>query len=282
MSDVEVHYVTKQQYISILKANPYIDKIHSFKKNINDIIPQLKAEKYDYIIDLHKNLRSLQLKLNVSGIKKTFRKLNFQKWLLVRMNINLLPKVHIVDRYLETVKFLGIVNDGKGLEYFIPEDEEMDKAELPIIHRDGYIAIVIGSIHQTKQLPAEKLIAICKQLNKAVVLLGGHEDKEKGDIIKEAIGEKIYNSCGKLTINRSASLVKNAGKILTNDTGLMHIAAAFNKDIVSVWGNTVPEFGMIPYLPDADKNKSVIFEVKGLSCRPCTKLGFEKWSQRSF
>ena len=284
LKDAELHFVVKKQYVSLLKANPYIDKIYSIKKSVKEILPQLKEENYDYIIDLHKNLRTLFLKTKLKGIKKSFDKLNIQKWLLVRLNLNFLPKIHIVDRYLKTIKFLGVENDGKGLDYFIPSEDEYNVSDLPVTHSEGYIGIVIGSIHQTKQMPADKLIFLCRMIDKPIVLLGGPEDKEKGDIIQNAVGERIYNTCGNLSINQSASLVRQAEKIITNDTGLMHIAAAFKKDIVSVWGNTVPEFGMYPYYPVNGSRLSVsrIMEVKGLSCRPCTKLGFEKCPKGHF
>ncbi|MCK4361595.1 MAG: glycosyl transferase, partial [Bacteroidales bacterium] len=66
------------------------------------------------------------------------------------------------------------------------------------------------------------------------------------------------------------------------DTGLMHIAAAFKKQIISIWGNTVPAFGMYPYLPETEKNKSVIVEIKNLRCRPCSKLGYKKCPKGHF
>ena len=74
-------------------------------------------------------------------------------------------------------------------------------------------------------------------------------------------------------------MVKQAGVILTNDTGLMHIAAAFHKIIISVWGNTIPQFGMTPYFAD---KQSEILEVSGLKCRPCTKIGFRKCPKKHF
>jgi ADP-heptose:LPS heptosyltransferase len=78
------------------------------------------------------------------------------------------------------------------------------------------------------------------------------------------------NAVGKYNINQSASLIRQSKLVITHDTGLMHIAAAFKKKILSVWGHTIPEFGMYPYLPDPD---SRIFETRGLKCRPCTKIG---------
>ncbi|HNV96526.1 MAG TPA: glycosyltransferase family 9 protein, partial [Bacteroidales bacterium] len=78
---------------------------------------------------------------------------------------------------------------------------------------------------------------------------------------------------------QSASLIRQAKVVLTGDTGLMHIAAAFNKKIVTVWGNTVPEFGMYPY---SDKNLYTINEVKSLPCRPCSKIGFNQCPKKHF
>lgn len=275
-SDIELHFITKERYREIIQQNPYIDKIFTIKSSLGEVIPQLKKEKYDYIIDLHNSIRSSLLKLRLGRKNHTFRKLNFKKWLFIRFRINLLPDIHLVDRYMETVKFLGIKNDGKALDYFLKEDETIPFTDLPETHREGYVGIVIGSIHQTKQLPIDKLISLCDKIQKPIILLGGSEDKEKGDMLVDVIGNRIYNACGKFTVNRSASLIKQADKIISNDTGLMHIAAAFNKFIVSVWGNTVPQFGMYPYMPDGMKDKSIIMEVKGLTCRPCSKLGFEK------
>jgi len=62
---------------------------------------------------------------------------------------------------------------------------------------------------------------------------------------------------------------------LTGDTGLMHVAAALGQRIVSVWGNTVPAFGMYPYMPNQTE-KYVIIENKHLKCRPCSKLGYTR------
>ena len=59
----------------------------------------------------------------------------------------------------------------------------------------------------------------------------------------------------------------------------MHIAAAFKKKIISIWGNTIPEFGMYPYLPD---KSSEIIQVENLKCRPCSKIGFQKCPKKHF
>jgi len=278
--NVELHYLTKSSFGGILNNNPYLDKVHTIDKEISkELIQELKGENFDFVVDLHNNLRTLRIKKALKVQSKSFPKLNIQKWLLVNLKINKMPNVHIVDRYLETVIHLGVKNDNEGLDYFIPEASKVDLSRLPQEQSKEYVAVVIGGQHATKMIPTQKLIELCKKLTEPVVLLGGPEDASRADKIVEAVGAKVFNACGKFKLDESASLVQQANWIITHDTGLMHIAAAFKKRIVSVWGNTVPELGMYPYLADS---KSKIVEVKELSCRPCSKIGFAKCPKTHF
>lgn len=277
---VQIHYLTKSGFGSLLKANPYIDKLHFFEKDLKGLMEELKEEDFDEIIDLHSNMRSRRIIVALRIPFKMIKKLNIKKWLLVNFHIDLLPKVHLVDRYMNTVHHLGIVNDHKGLDHFIPQEDEVDIKTLPAPFNTGYIAFAIGGQHATKRLPDSMILEICKKIQKPVVLLGGKEDVQTADKIISTLGESnIFNGCGKYNINQSSSLVKQSIKVIAHDTGLMHIAAAFKKDIISVWGNTVPEFGMYPYLPGEN---SMVFEVKDLPCRPCTKLGYPQCPQVHF
>ena len=288
LKNVEVHYLTKKKFVPVIENNPYIDKIYTIEKNTSEVTNALKKEKYTHIIDLHKNLRSMRIKLLLNKRSASYKKLNIKKWITVNFKINQLPDVHIVDRYMDTINFLGVTNDGKGLDYFIPQKDIVPLTELPPSHQHGYIAFVIGAKHYTKQLPTEKIISICKKINQPIVLLGGKEDYEKAEhIINELkishltshISHLPFNGCGKYNLNQSASLIKQAKKVITHDTGLMHIASAFKKEIISVWGSTVPEFGMYPYLLGEN---SKIVEVKNISCRPCSKIGYKKCPKKHF
>lgn len=279
VEDAEIHYLTKKEYAGILETNPYVDKVHVLEESFSELIPKLRAEYYHYVIDLHKNLRTLRVKRALRYASFSFNKINWEKWLMVNLKINKLPNLHIVDRYLDTVKVFIEENDLKGLDYFIPQEDEVDITSLPEIFQNGYIAFAIGAQHATKKLPDEKIISICKKINKPIVLLGDKHDSVVAEKVDEAVGNKIYNACGKYNLNQSASLVKQSELLITHDTGLMHIAAAFKKKIISVWGNTIPEFGMYPYLSG---DGSEIIEVKGLKCRPCTKIGFSKCPKKHF
>ena len=281
-TDCELHVITKKQYEGLYKANPNIAEVHSINKHITEVLADLKNEKFDVIIDLQKNLRSSQLKRELKVKSYSFPKLNIEKWLLVNFKINKLPNIHIVDRYFKAVESLGIVNDNIGLEYYIPAEDEVAPENIDSRLRDRYISFVIGGQHSTKILPPEKVALIIAKIDMPVVLLGGPEDKKRGEEISSlAPRSDIIDTCGELNINQSASLVRSSEVVLTNDTGLMHIAAAFNKPTISIWGNTIPEFGMYPYMPD-HKDKYVIAEVAGLKCRPCSKLGYKKCPKKHF
>jgi ADP-heptose:LPS heptosyltransferase len=280
--DAEIHYLTKKDFHPVIAENPYIKKVWQFENSFSELIPKLKAENFNFIIDLHKNFRSRYVILKLGRPSGTFPKLNIRKWILVNLKINILPDIHIVDRYFNAVRHFNLINDGEGLDYFIPNGEEVDLSGLLPSAEKNFIAFSIGGKHFTKILPEEKVVEICNKIDKIVILLGGSEDIERADRIAGRSNSRVINGCGRYSISQSASIIRQSSKIITNDTGLMHIAAAFRKPVISVWGNTVPAFGMYPYLPEGEKEKSKIVEVTGLPCRPCSKIGFDKCPKRHF
>jgi ADP-heptose:LPS heptosyltransferase len=273
LKDTEIHFVTKNAFRPVLVNNPHLDKIIGFDKDVSDVYEILKKENYDHVIDLHHNLRSLRLKLSLGKKSHSFKKLNIQKWLTVRTkNKSFMPPVHIVERYLDTVTPLGVKNDQAGLDYFLSETDHVDIGVISPSLQRGFTALVIGGSYYTKKIPHNKLLEICRLSKSPIVFMGGKEDAELGErLVKETTN--TFNACGKFSINQSASIVKQSSLVITSDTGLMHIAAAFGKKIISVWGNTIPEFGMSAYKPHPE---SVILEINNLSCRPCSKLGYPK------
>ncbi len=294
LQEVEIHVLTKKKFSNLYKTNPYINKVYEFDDSLKRNIEELKIEHYDYVVDLQKNKRSVRVTRALGRPHASFPKLNFRKFLLSTFKINIMPDIHIVDRYFKAVEKLGVKNDYQGLDFFISEKNNYDISQLPENFQKGYYAFVIGGTYKTKILPAVKIVEIIKKINKAVVLLGGPDDVERAEEIIYGVNEttrqqdnegsknsQILNLVGKINLEQSASIVKNADSVLTNDTGLMHIAAAFHKNIVSVWGNTVPELGMYPYLPK-EKDKCHIVECKDVKCRPCSKLGFKECPKKHF
>lgn len=271
--DAEIHYLTKDKFRSIVAPNPHLNKVWTIQKSIDEVLAALKEERFDYIIDLHHNVRTLSLKKKLGVRAYSFPKLNWKKWMLVKLKRNSMPDKHVVDRYFEAVEPLGVKADGNPGEFFIPAADEIDMISEFGWEPGSYLAVAIGAQFTTKRMPEDLLVQILLEVTMPIVLLGGPEDAEMANEIQSELKDhQLVHACGKWNLAQSASVVKQSAKVLTNDTGMMHIAACFDRPIVSVWGNTVPAFGMYPYYPKA-KEKFSIHEVQGLSCRPCSKIG---------
>jgi ADP-heptose:LPS heptosyltransferase len=279
LTRIEIHYLTKEKFRTILSENPYIDHLHTIEKSTNEIISELKLLDFDYIIDLHNNIRtrSLSFKLGVKTYR--FPKLNIQKWLYVRFKINQLPNIHIVDRYFDAVKSLSIKNDFLPCDFYIKEKDQVNINQNFKINAYSYVAFAIGAQFATKRLPNHKIREICEKISLPIILLGGSEDAQNGKEIQSGLSH-VTNTCGIFSLGQSASIVQQAKTVITHDTGLMHIASAFEKHIVSIWGNTTPAIGMYPYMPR--KKDFSIHEVNNLSCRPCSKIGFKTCPKKHF
>jgi heptosyltransferase-2 len=276
--DAEVHFITKYKFKSVISNNTRIDKVFTFQKEITEVISKLKEEKYDYIVDLHKNLRSKRLIFSLGVKSITFDKINLQKWLRVHTRINFLPNVHLVDRYFSGMQKLGIENDGEGLEYFHGLSE---KDVTAIIPKEAYIAIVLGATYYTKRIPKEKIETIVRNTTFKCVLVGGN-DVEKLALELTSILPNVINTVGKLSLNQSAAIVEHSTFTVTGDTGLMHIAAAYKVPTLMFWGSTAYELGMYPYYGQNHSINSINLVNENINCSPCSKIGKEKCPKGHF
>lgn len=265
-TDFEVHFLTKTRFASVLHHNPYITKVYTIERELDEVLTYLKKEQYSYLIDLHKNLRSFRLRRALSVPAYHFPKYNIEKWLLVNFKVNKLPDSHIVDRYFQAVAPLDVKKDEKGLDYFLGPEDRVDLSAST--QKAGYIVFVLGAAHFTKQIPLTLFQEIIPKIAEPILLVGGPNDQEIGEKLAQSFPKQVKNYTGQLTIGQSAYLLSNARAVLTPDTGMMHIAAAFQRPTVVIWGNTVPALGMYPYMTNHEN-----LEVPNLSCRPCDKIG---------
>jgi ADP-heptose:LPS heptosyltransferase len=271
LPSAEIHFCTKKQYEMMMLDNPYLDKVHYLEDNLNTLITTLKEENFDVVVDLHNNLRSRWLRWKLGKKNYVYNKYGWRRWLLLTFKINKMPATHIADWYLKAIKPLKVLPDGKGLDFFIPAKWEINLQDLPALYQQGYVALVIGASEWTKRLPLEKLIELCKRLACPIILIGGKEDMEQGNLLVEAFKENtktsVLNVCGQYNISQSASIVRQASFVVGHDTGLMHIAAAFDKKIYAIYGSTLAT-NLFPYTPNR-----VIIANDELTCRPCSKSG---------
>lgn len=275
----EVHFLTKRSFADVLRHNPHFDQLHLLHENFNELIGTLQSEGFTKVIDLHKNLRSKRVIRAIGVPSVSFDKINIEKWLCVNLKINRLPDKHIVDRYFEGLTELGLTNDAKGLELFLGPNVESRYSTLATAYNlpKPYVSIAIGATYFTKRVPNDILIDIISQCPLPCVLIGGPAEKEDGILIAQK--SKAINVVGAVSLLESALIIQHSRLLLSPDTGMMHFGAALGTPIISFWGNTIPGFGMYPYMDETDYK---IVENKDLSCRPCSKLGHDSCPKGHF
>jgi len=270
---VEIHFLTKLSMKDVSIANTHIDHFHYLDKDINDILPALKNIAFDAVIDLHNNQRTWRIKQALGAPSFAYRKLSIQKIILTTFGINLLKKEHVTKRYLDTLKSFGVRDDGKGLDYFLPNHVKQVTNDLPAHFKTGYIGWVIGASYFNKKLPLEKLFELAELVKKPMVLIGGPEDAAEAALLCKAFPDRLFNACGQYSINESAYFVQHANYIISHDTGFLHIACAFNKPTVTVWGATTPVLqfeGLYAANSTTPRFNSIVPDLK---CQPCSKQG---------
>ncbi len=282
VENVELHFLTKKANEKIVAPNPYIDKVHLYDpEDPKTVIKELVTENFDAVVDLHNNHRSRQVTRKLQCPLFRYNKVTGRRNICVMLKLNLLPDTHVVDRYFDAVSTLNVHNDHKGLDFFIPEGADFDEDDLPMVFEDGFVVIVLAGAHATKRIPASKVVEIGSILHKPIMLLGAKDVYEVGEEIVSQLGDRAFNGCGKYSLYQSCSILKQADCVVTGDTGLMHIAAAFQKPTAVLWGSTIPEFGMYPYMP-GHRELFRNFEVCPLHCRPCSKLGRKSCPHKHF
>lgn len=264
----QVHYVVKGKFKNAIENNKHIDELFTLEKK--GLKEELLAQKYRLVIDLQNNLKSLRLRKGLSQNIRVVNKENIKKLILVRSGVDLLKNQHIVERYFKALDDLEVLDDGKGLDFYIPDNFNVDLKSIQLDLSKPYIAWVIGASYPKKKLPIDHVIKTCNKIKMPIAIIGGPTDEANGiEIINSAEHPNIYNLCGKLSLIESGFVLKKANLVLSNDTGLMHIASAFDKKIISFWGCTKPSLGMYPY-----KSLNGSLEIVSKTYQaPCSKLG---------
>lgn len=283
LPDAEIDFCTKQKFSWLVAPNPFVGKVLTLDDSLIALRNQIAAGKYDVIVDLHNNLRSRLLTAMLPAVRcLRFRKENAAKRKLVATHGKSAPVSHVVHRYMHAVASLGVVYDGKGLDFFYPADSDLDAATLSSLPSQKFVAFAAGGTHATKRLPANKIAELLIAAPMPVVILGDKTDRIAAEQAASGLQNKVLNLCGMLSFGQSARVLEAADVVLTHDTGLMHVAAAMKKPVVSIWGNTIPGFGMSAFYPDGTEIRREVAEVDGLNCRPCSRIGYAQCPKGHF
>lgn len=269
LPDAEIHFLVKPKFAEAIAHNPFLNRLHVLKPRLADTLETLKAEGYTYVVDLQQSLRSRRIRWALGIAATAVDKQNVTKWRMTALK-HRVQVPHIVTRYGKTLAPLGIVLDDQGLDFpLLPVPETEALLDGFLAKHGPYLAVALGATHFTKRWPTSYFHELLNQLGMPAVLLGGVTETIAAEEIEKAARHPILNLAGKTSLMGSGHALARAELLITHDTGLMHIGAALGKRIVSLWGNTVPGFGMTPY-----KTEFIALEIKDLACRPCTKIGY--------
>lgn len=288
--NAQIDFLIKKEFADVMRYNPNINNLICFDKKeknaLKNLKQQIRNEKYDWCIDIHKNLRTRLLKSGIPFTYKTqYNKQIFNRTLLVWFKINRFKNIKPAYlKYFEAVEKFGIQYDGKGTEVFVPKEISIKiKSELIANnYKDDKKLIVIcpAASFLNKRWKSEGFAEVADYLiekhNAFVVFLGGKQDIELCEKTKNLMKNNSVNFAGKFTLIESAALLKECNLCLTNDTGMLHLAQSQKKATVAIFGATVKELGYFP-LPE----KSIVVE-KDLPCRPCTHNGLNKCPKKHF
>jgi ADP-heptose:LPS heptosyltransferase len=274
---VQIDVLTKPAFISLWEKNPFVHRTLVWGNGSDKA--HWKSTSYDIIIDLHNNTRSAWVKcLRWDCPNVTVDKQNWKKLWYVWTKSKRFAADSLMSRYQSLLHRLSIATDNMSLDFFGETDRGLDKSI-----KTPYIALVLGGSFKTKQVPLHKWKEFLELYDAPypLVLLGSQKELELAEVLEKEFPNTAINLCGKLNLMESAANIKSALVVVSGDTGLGHIAAAWGKPLLWIWGNTTPELGMLPPLKSFD-HLLIQMEVEGLNCRPCSKLGHDKCPKKHF
>jgi heptosyltransferase-2 len=189
------------------------------------------------------------------------------------------------------VRSFGVEDDGNGLEVFFPQTAvahvEKILVEAGIQRPATMIGVCPSARHNNKmwlkERFAESAAALAREHGGAVLLFGTGSNEEtrchevKVMIEQQSKGITVLNLAGRLSLLETAAMMDHCSIIMTNDSGLMHLAAARKRKVVALFGPTVRELGFFPY-----GTTSTVIENVSLSCRPCTHIGLQSCPKGHF
>lgn len=294
--NARIDFVVKKEFAELVSSNHHLSITYEYDSatgfsGLRSLASELRREEYELVVDLHDSVRTKFLR-NSIGARKivVVNKRKFARWQLIHLHRNIYTDhLSVAERYLETVQEYGIENDNKGLEIFIPDIIQFEVngkiARLRLNKFDKVIGICPGAKHFTKCWQKEKFaeVALCaaKEMNAKILLFGGKAEKEVCEFVKNSVNTEKENFAesfaGEFSLLESTQALEYCDLVVTNDSALMHLAAAKQKKIVAIFGSTVKEFGFFPYGTEA-----IVIENNSLNCRPCTHIGRESCPQKHF
>ncbi|MDI6767512.1 MAG: lipopolysaccharide heptosyltransferase II [Bacteroidota bacterium] len=294
--NAEIDFLVKSEYADVVKFNPHLSNVIELKTNEKEELRWLKEEirrrRYDLIIDIHNSLRSRYLRLFTGGrFITSVNKRVIRRFLLVNFKWNIYHNtLSTAERYLETVKRYGVNDDGNGSEIFLPKDTITTTKSIMERFKLEKYDIVLGiaptARHFTKRWLPERFVEFgvefSKQYLSKMFIFGTKEEHDYCEDIAQMMNTRAgtnvaENLAGKLTFLETAAALDYCKIVVTNDSGLMHLAGARKKKVVAIFGSTVKEFGFFPH-----RTEHIVVEKQNVTCRPCSHIGLASCPKKHF
>jgi lipopolysaccharide heptosyltransferase II len=281
--EAEIHWVTRVEFAPLIETHPAVKKVWTIRRGLGwrdlwRLGRQLRLQKFTHVYDAHNNLRSHVIGWAVKGFldwrrftgqvrflrRSIYR---FRRFLLFRFHINLFPQPFSGQRaLLEPLHKWNVkVEAPETPQLFFHEHEIEDVArKVSFVKQNQFVALAPSAAFELKRWPVEYWKALVREMPKThFALLGGPEDRFLREI-EEAAPDRVVNLAGKLSLNESAAVIASSRALVSNDTGLMHVAEQIGKPCIALMGPA--PFGF----PSRPLTK--ILQVP-LDCRPCSKHG---------
>ncbi len=250
-----------ERFADVWRNNPRVN-------NVFGVPTSVPTQTYDLVVDLQANARSRSLIPPQSRTTMRIHKHRIEKLALVYFKRRPAVVTPIVARYRNAVAALPLIVDSDGPEVWLPG--EFPRADTGPLRVGARIAVAPGAHHFTKRWPAERYAELCKGLadeGATPVLVGGPADVELCNAIAQAAGSSVDNQAGSLSVQDTARILDTCAMLVTNDTGVMHLATARRLPVVAIFGSTVGDLGFAPYgVPHTIVEHPI-------ACRPCTHIG---------
>lgn len=276
--DAEIHFITRKDMAPLLQNHPAIDRIWEFHRKdkpwqLVKLAMQMRPEAFTHIYDAHNNMRSRLVvwtlrPLGFLGIGAHFIRRSIRRWkrfLLFRLRINKFEMPFSGQRdLLEPLQPWGVNRIAPPAPQIFPSEENRVKARELLGDFKNAIALAPSAAYFLKRWPKDYWKELI-QLSPAdkFVLLGGPEDTFIEEI-KAIAPERVLNLAGACSLQVSAAVVAESKLLVSNDTGLLHVAEQLGKPAIALMGPA--PFGF----PSRPATK--IMEIN-LPCRPCSKHG---------
>lgn len=285
----QIDFLTKSRFTELLIANPYLNHLMAFNdqlgfKELQRVQQQIRAEKYDWLVDIHRNLRTHYLKCGSGALAFVYNKRVGRRFLLVHFKLNYYPAIiPVYQRYLEPLAPFGIQDDQAGLDFHFSPGGEVHTTRrfTEFLTRYPYvIGLVPGAGFATKRWPAENFARVAgflaKHLQTGIIIFGGEAERALQQEIQSRTTAPILGLAGECSLQETAAMMRVCHLIISNDSGLMHLAVALRKKLIAIFGGTTAELGFFPV-----SDQQIILEAP-VRCRPCSHIGKPACPKRHF